>query len=85
MLQDTTLVLSKMGLEHCLRFVVDAFHDVFVGSYANYLSLLYIIIINQIPKKVRRMARMVMAKRTIGSTRMKRTRARVVKMPSSGR
>jgi Na+/serine symporter len=48
-------------------------------------SILLFIIINQIPKKVRRMARMAMAKRTIGSTRMKRTRARVVKMPSSGR
>ena len=47
MLQYTTLVLSKMGLEHCLRFVVDAFHDVFVGSYANYLSVLYIMAVTR--------------------------------------
>ena len=47
MLQDTTLVLSKMRLEHCLRFVVDAFHDVFVGSYANYLSVLYIMVVTR--------------------------------------
>lgn len=47
MLQYTTLVLSKMRLEHCLRFVVDAFHDVFVGSYVNYLSVLYIMAVTR--------------------------------------
>lgn len=36
-----------MGLEHCLRFVVDAFHDVFVGSYVNYLSVLYIMAVTR--------------------------------------
>ena len=90
-----SVLTHLLGTQEIYENIVDEFSDVVrvqevtgkdsIPTLKKTLSILSFIVINQIRRMVMMVMMVMMAQRTIASTPTKRTRVRVVKIPSSGK